>query len=136
MSHRAVTSAPTDVYNCIAWAMDDQTRFWWPNGRGYWPGRRKGEELQPTLEVFCQAFKTRGYDAFTGPAAEVGFEKVALYSKGNEITHAAKQLASGFWSSKLGQHVDIEHELQQIEGAAYGTVRAFLRRPARRTPGN
>src|ERR1700722_18075384 len=116
MNHRAVTSPPTDVYNCIAWALGDQPNNWWPNGKGFWPGLKKGQELPPTLEVFFEAFATRGYGSCASPALEAGFEKVALYAKGSEITHAARQLASGHWSSKLGPYVDIEHELEQIEG--------------------
>lgn len=132
MCCRAVTSAATDEYNCIAWAMDDQSHFWWPSGAGYWPGRRKGQSFQPTLEVFHAAFATRGYSPCVGPALEPGMQKVALYAKGTEITHAARQLASGFWTSKLGSNVDVEHELQQIEGPTYGVVVDYLSRPIRR----
>jgi hypothetical protein len=129
MHCRAITSVATDEYNCIAWAMDDQSNFWWPNGSGFWPGRLKGQAFAPTLAVFHAAFATRGYSPCVDSTLEPGFEKVALYAKGLEITHAARQLASGFWTSKLGRHVDVEHELGQIEGPAYGTVIAYLSRP-------
>ena len=126
---RAVTSVATDKYNCIAWAMSDQTQWWWPNGKGFWPGRTKTQSLQPTLENFHIAFATRGFVPCVGPAFEPGFEKVALYAKSGEITHAARQLPTGFWTSKLGPFVDVEHDLAQIEGLDYGNVVAFMRRP-------
>jgi hypothetical protein len=132
MGHRAVTSQPDDKYNCIAWALAIDSQFWWPNGNGYWPGRRNGQDLPPTLDVFCTAFALHRYVPCPGANLEQGFEKVALYAKGHEVTHAARQLPSGYWTSKLGTNVDVEHELHQIEGPLYGAVAAFLRRP--RTP--
>ena len=125
---RAVTSPMTDTYNCIAWAAGDNTQKWWPNGKGYWPGRAAGQNLPPTIPVFQTAFATLGYAPCVGPELEPGFEKIALYGKGGEVTHAALQLASGHWTSKLGDHADVEHDLGQIENNTYGTVVAYLRR--------
>ena len=42
---------------------------------------------------------------------EPGFEKVALYALGGVPKHAARQLSSGRWSSKLGDLEDVEHTL-------------------------
>jgi hypothetical protein len=53
---------------------------------------------------------------------ESQYEKVALFAKDGRVTHAARQLPSGRWTSKLGSDVDIEHELYAIEGEVYGTV--------------
>jgi hypothetical protein len=128
MRYRALTSEPTDEYNCIAWAMDDVQNFWWPSGKGYWPGRRKGQDLAPTLDVFRAAFATRGYSSCSDATLEHGVQKVALYGIGSAIMHAARQLPSGYWTSKLGHHADIEHELQQIEGQQYGYVVAYMSR--------
>jgi hypothetical protein len=41
---------------------------------------------------------------------EPGFLKVALYGTGLTYTHAARQLADGKWTSKLGKGEDIEHD--------------------------
>ena len=108
--------------------MEVDHQYWWPNGGGYWPGRRKGQDLPPTLEVFSVAFATRGYVECADPVQEPGYRKVALYAKGPEITHAARQLQSGYWTSKLGPQVDVEHELHQLEGEHYGRVLTFFRR--------
>ncbi|MCI0637958.1 MAG: hypothetical protein L0Y72_23715 [Gemmataceae bacterium] len=37
-------------------------------------------------------------------------------------THAARQLPTGRWSSKLGPSEDIEHDLHALEGEIYGTI--------------
>lgn len=47
-------------------------------------------------------------------------------------THAARQLPDGWWTSKLGRQIDIEHELSAIEGPAYGKVAILLARAAAR----
>ena len=44
-------------------------------------------------------------------------------------THAARQLASGLWTSKLGHSEDIEHDLRALEGDTYGMVALLLKRP-------
>jgi hypothetical protein len=44
-------------------------------------------------------------------------------------THAARQLASGRWTSKLGKAEDIEHELRDLEGDVYSSVVLVLKRP-------
>ena len=125
---RSVTSARSDYYNCIAWALRDQSQWWWPGGKGFWPGRPPEQNIRPTLDVFLALFAARDFVQCEGASVEAGYEKIALYGIGDEVTHAARQLASGFWTSKLGEHVDVEHELSQIEVPPYGSVIAFLRR--------
>ncbi len=44
-------------------------------------------------------------------------------------THAARQLASGRWTSKLGKAEDIEHDLHDLEGDLYGIVVLLMKRP-------
>jgi hypothetical protein len=60
---------------------------------------------------------------------EPGLEKIAIFAKGGRPTHAARQLGSGRWTSKLGRAEDIEHDLRALEGEAYGAVAFFLQRP-------
>lgn len=120
------TSKHTPEYNCIAWAAGDADRWWWPSPEAYWP---PGIAEDATLECFVAAFRTRGYEPCADGALEDGFEKVALYADAAGIpTHAARQLPSGRWTSKLGTEVDIEHTLPGLEGPAYGKVTVFLRR--------
>lgn len=59
----------------------------------------------------------------------MGFQKVAFFVGANGVpTHAARQLPSGLWTSKLGEWEDIEHTLHALEGDIYGTVALLLKR--------
>lgn len=61
---------------------------------------------------------------------EAGYEKVAIFVKNSLPSHAARQLESGAWTSKLGPSHDIEHDaLSGVEGSEYGSVAKILRRP-------
>jgi hypothetical protein len=127
----SITSPGTDDYNCIAWAGGDTTRKWDPDptsGR-YWP-----KTVPRTLDVesFVQLFALEGgYSPCDSQAFEQGFEKIALFvSLSREVTHAARQLPSGTWTSKLGDWEDIEHStLSGLESAFYGQVAKILKRP-------
>src|SRR5437660_11343200 len=99
-----VTSPRDDDYNCIAWAVGDTTQWWWPieaalRRRFYWP---PGIPREETLEAFRQAFATLGYGACNDDRLEPGYEKVALFALMGAPKHAARQLPSGRWTSKLG----------------------------------
>jgi len=126
------TSPGTIKYNCIAWAAGEQHRRWWPDdpdtGESHWPF---GVPREKTLEAFVAAFATLGYDRCDSPNREKGFEKVVIYYEEVEgATHAARQLANGRWTSKLGDEEDIWHEsLEAINGPLYGMPGAYLRRP-------
>lgn len=62
---------------------------------------------------------------------EKDVEKIAVYALNATVTHAARQLPNGRWTSKLGQGHDISHTLQAIAGGAYGSVAAILKRSVR-----
>lgn len=120
-------SPPSRRYNCIAWAANETHRLWWPDPNVYWP---PGISLDGSLESFIQAFKSKGYEPCDSSDYEVGFQKIALYVGDNDRpTHAARQVPSGFWTSKLGQNLDIEHELSALEGGMYGRVSQILKCP-------
>ena len=60
---------------------------------------------------------------------EAGYVKVALYAKDGKWTHAARQLESGRWTSKLGIYEDIEHAApQDLCGDLYGQIHNVMRR--------
>ncbi len=81
------------------------------------------------MVAFVAAFATLGYEPCSEEVSEPGWEKVALYASDDGIsTHAARQIADGRWSSKLGRAQDIEHDLRALEGADYGKVVQILRR--------
>lgn len=119
-------SPPTKIYNCIAWALGVTDRWWWP-GRldAYWlPGCPE----QPSIPAFKALFAIFRYKPCADGRLESGYEKLALYAKGNEPTHAARQLRNGRWTSKCGANVDIEHKVKDLEGPKYGKVIMYFRR--------
>jgi hypothetical protein len=123
-----ISSNADAVYNCIAWAANDTTAWWWPSGPGktFWPD---GVRHEVTLEAFREAFATLNYAVCAGEELEPGFEKVALFAdEDGTPTHAARQLPNGRWTSKLGRSVDIEHGLHDLEGVSYGAVVLVMRR--------
>jgi hypothetical protein len=125
-----VTSPQDDTYNCIAWAACDTTAWWWPDEpdrpeSAYWP---PGVARQETLEAFCQALATRGYEVCNDDRPEAGYEKVAVFALAGVPKHAARQLPSGRWTSKLGPMEDIEHALHDLTGMVYGSVALVMRR--------
>ena len=60
---------------------------------------------------------------------EKGFQKIALYVKDGIPTHAARQLPTGKWTSKLGRDIDIEHDFPEVlNGADYGVASIFMKK--------
>ncbi len=121
-----ITGSATDTYNCIAWAANDTSKIWWPVGGAYWPAGVPAEE---TISAFTAMFGTLGYVVGADEALEPGSEKVALFANAYDVpTHAARQLASGLWTSKIGELEVIEHELRALEGKEFGAVVVVLTR--------
>lgn len=125
-----ITSPETRDYNCIGWAASDSANWWQPDplGQYYWP---VGVPRANTLQAYEQAFAQLGFIPCGTIEYEAGFEKVAIYLNGvQEVTHMARQLPDGKWTSKLGPSYDIAHDtLQDLEGQWYGTFHHVLRRP-------
>ena len=123
-----ITSEATKRYNCIAWAADCDTMWWWPTKFYFWPENVAREE---TGSAFLAAFETLGYEKCENGLLEAGYEKVALFADPNTYlpTHAARQLSDGRWTSKLGEEKGIEHEkAEDVSGPSYGNVVQFMRR--------
>lgn len=117
--------SPVDrKYNCIAWAVGVNDQLWWPYA--FWP---KGCPREETVSAFVQAFATLGYKPCSDGRRERGYEKIVLYATEDDPTHAAKQLSNGWWTSKIGKNVDIEHKIKDLEGPCYGKVAMYFRRP-------
>lgn len=128
-----ITSPKDWTYNCIAWAAGMTDVPWWPdpNHDCYWPTDIPRER---SLPCFSKAYRQLGYERCDSPAVESAFEKIAIFVDAEgEPTHAARQLPSGRWTSKLGQLEDIEHDLHALEDSDYGTVALIMRRPRRKT---
>jgi hypothetical protein len=121
-----ITSTASWEYNCIAWAVSMTDAWWWPVPGRYWPPDAPREE---TIAAFLAVFATFGYAACASADLEPGIEKVALYAVGNTPTHAARQLTTGWWTSKLGPSIDIEHKSpEDVAGGVYGEVFALRSR--------
>jgi hypothetical protein len=121
------TSPESVDYNCVAWAAEDVTRWWWPDMMelSYWP---ENVPRQATLAAFQQAFAALGYVPSEGDSLDGGAEKVAIYARDDSPTHMARQLTTGQWSSKLGASIDLSHTLAGLEGPLYGRVVAIMQR--------
>jgi hypothetical protein len=140
-------SSPIDVnYNCIAWAGMRSDEFWWPEVEPYnrfdgvkynWPFKIEHNE---NLKFFIELFSNLGYTQESNNIdnEHPKFRKIALYIKNNPsntdilnspCTHAARQLKSGLWASKLGRYHDIEHSNPyDLEGSAYGKLAIILKK--------
>jgi hypothetical protein len=119
-------------YNCIAWAAGDDRRWWEPDEDGieYWP---PGVAREYTVEAYIAAFESIGYSKCDDNSLESGFEKVAIYAREGEPTHASWQLDDGRWTSKIGRLPEIDHTFEALDGDEYGFPVQILRR-ARKSP--
>lgn len=126
-NHRVIGPA-TARFNCIAWACGETHRWWQPGPLYYWPVSCDPED--GTVANLTAALATAGFAVCSDDAPEAGFEKIAVYSLGpGEYTHAARQLPSGKWSSKLGADALIEHDAPgDVAGGVYGGLCLFMRR--------
>ncbi len=85
-------------------------------------------EPRPRLQV--AVFKTLGYERCGDAAVDPDHDRVILHANGGQWTHAARQLPSGAWTSKLGMDEDIEHDTPEcLCGPDYGTAYCVMQRP-------
>jgi hypothetical protein len=104
-----VKSNATPNYNCISWVVQCDIRVIWPDERKQfaWPDHLIPR--QESLACFKTFFELAGYTECRSGEYEHGKEKIALYARNDVVTHAARQLPSGRWTSKMGWGVDAEH---------------------------
>ena len=126
-----ITSPATPAYNCIAWAAGSNTEWWDPSGQYYWPPDIPAEF---TIEALIQLYEGLGFTVCIGGTLEPDFDKIAIYAiqlpDRRQATHAARQLDSGEWTSKLGACEDISHTYaESVNGPGYGEVVYFMSRP-------
>ena len=125
-----VTSESTSEYNCFSWALGDDFRWIDPTvDYAQWMADvSNGSSIDSVVELFRAA----GYELCGDGSLEDGYEKIAIYVKDGEPTHAARQLENGRWTSKLGKYEDIEHDFPEaLQGdgfGEYGRVAVFMAR--------
>lgn len=122
-------------YNCVAYAAGDSSQLWEPIGSTaltpagtYWP---PGVVALPTLTAYAAAFETLGYSPCGDGALETGWEKIVIFTLADGTpAHAARQLETGVWTSKIGGAEDIEHTAPEaVACPMYGAPALFMRRP-------
>jgi hypothetical protein len=128
-----ITSPIAIHYNCVAWAFEDDARPWWPHETApyFWP---PGIARTETVESFVHAFTFFGFEPCDSRDLESGFQKIALYVDGYGVpTHVARQIETGWWSSKMAMREDIEHDsLSAVEGEYFGKVSHIFRKRLQR----
>ncbi len=93
--------------------------FFWPNSHGDY-----------SVASLIKAFESVGFVVCKlDGSLEDGIEKIAIYADDNEYMHAARQLESGKWTSKIGKAEDIEHDApENLAGGRYGQVVKYMKR--------
>ncbi len=114
-------------YNCVAWAIGTIEGWWWPGPGFEWPFDSSEDER---LSTFVDAFNRLGFERCADGSMEDGYEKIAIYlSDHGRVSHVARQLGNGRWTSKIGILEDIEHaDPGELEGERYGVVAQYRRR--------
>jgi hypothetical protein len=126
------TSDESEDYNCFAWAAGYNDRRLDPTEafNPHWPA---DITKSPEISSFEKLFRHFGFEPCDDATVEPGVVKIALYEdkKSGEAMHAARQLESGKWTSKIGDFDDISHDtLESLEGF-YGTLVMFMRKKTR-----
>jgi hypothetical protein len=128
------TSPDSSDYNCIAWAYGRNDIWCHPDSEGqyFWPISNR----KYSVDAFMELFSSIGYILCTDESKEDGFLKIVLYvDKEGLPTHAARQLITGKWTSKLGSGIDIEHDSpDNLNGSIYGIAKIFMKRKADSEP--
>ena len=127
LNNHKIVSPATPRYNCVAWAAEDSTRWWWPSNN-YWPS---GSVKEVQLEAFEGMFEVLGYKKCDDPKPEAGYIKIAIFIHiaDGKPTHVARQLSNGKWTSKMGPQHDIEHDQPDLLcGSEYGNIASYMRK--------
>jgi hypothetical protein len=122
-----VTSPQSIGYNCVAWALGEDDR-WWEPVRGYfWPLDLPQDDA---LDTYIRIFELAGYVRCESVVLETGYERVAVYvDDAGAFAHVAKQRDNGRWTSKISYFEDIDHPAaESLLGAAFTRIAAVLRR--------
>ena len=98
LSEFNITSEPSEEYNCFAWALGDDSG--WVDPTVNYAQWMESVSNESPLDSVVELFREAGYELCGDGILEEGYEKVAIYAKNGEPTHAARQLGDGRWTSK------------------------------------
>jgi hypothetical protein len=129
-NHFEITSLKTNTYNCLAWALGDDS-MWMDMYVFQIKYDLNAEDLDHSSEgyaIFLE--KYYGFEKSDNGELEERMDKIALFEDNNrDWTHACRQLSDGKWASKMGRWEDIEHvTLEVLEGKFYGKHKIFMKR--------
>lgn len=128
-----LTSPATSEYNCLAWALSVNDQSIWPDPDEYnsWPPDLPREE---TLQVVQEFLRRLGFEECQTPNFEGGFVKIAIYMSNLRVSHVARLCPEGYWESKCGLLVDVQHTTLQALSPDYGIAAVFMRRSSTSWP--
>jgi hypothetical protein len=121
-----VRGLESPVYNCVAWAAGRNDAWWEPVRKAgyYWPA---GVRWDDKLETLSAVFAGLGFEECADADPSPGYEKIAIYGEDGAFLHAARQIAGGWWTSKLGTYKEIIHKtLEALAGPAPAFVEVVL----------
>jgi hypothetical protein len=99
------------IYNCFAFVVNDETKFWWPGDDeySYWPHLNAPDTVQELMSVLEEDFN---YEECADGSYEKGVQKIAIFVNGGDPVHIAIQPPhrSGIWKSKMQCNIDMEHD--------------------------
>ena len=113
-------SEATFKYNCIAFAVCDESQPWWPNRDDhYWPSEEEGIRTKETVAAFIAAYGTKRYFACgKDDSLEVGFEKIAIYANPERKNPHMQRVNDPMEDGGVnGGGIDIWHDsLAEVDG--------------------
>lgn len=129
----AIKSRRTKRYNCLAWAAREKHRRWDFAKGAYWP---PGVKRASGIAYLVGAFQAEGFSVCNEndcQAYDSTADSIVVYEMNRIGTHAARLLANGMWSSKLGDLEDVQHKTpEDISGIIYGNPIVYMKRKRKR----
>lgn len=92
---------------------------WWPDG----------VQRSTSLQALIDAFLAVGFEQTDNGLFEEGYDKVALFQKDGEWTHASRIESDNVEYSKFGGSFDGLHSHNIFSDSIYGNEYAYMRRP-------
>jgi hypothetical protein len=122
-----VTSRQSVGYNCVAWALGEDDRWWEPAVGYFWPPDLPYDDA---LDTYVRIFELARYERCDSVELEPGYEKVAVYvDDADAFGHVARQQDNGRWTSKMSFFEDIDHPTaESLLGGAFTRIAVALRR--------